>query len=242
MTKIIIKDTENFDIFGLKELEIGEVYADWIFSVFKPYISERILEVGSGLGLIVNRLQNRELVVASDINDDFLRILKSKFKNQKNIEIFKLDIEKASKRDIDILSNKRIETIITVNTLEHIKDDFAALVNIHKILKENGRLIVFVPALGKLYGSLDRAFGHYRRYSKKDIVTKLTKSGYKVEYIRYFNFIGIFWWFLAGKIFKKENLPKMTGFFLKFVVPIFNKIESFIKIPIGQSLIIVAQK
>ncbi len=166
MTKIIIKDTENFDIFGLKELEIGEVYADWIFSVFKPYISERILEVGSGLGLIVNRLQNRELVVASDINDDFLRIIKSKFKNQENIEILKLDIEKASKRDIDILSNKRIETIITVNTLEHIKDDFEALVNIHKILKEDGRLIVFVPALRELYGSLDRALGHYRRYSK----------------------------------------------------------------------------
>ena len=51
------------------------------------------------------------------------------------------------------------------NVLEHIEDDAAAVRRFRSVLPEGGRLVILVPALPALYGSIDEAIGHFRRYT-----------------------------------------------------------------------------
>ena len=51
------------------------------------------------------------------------------------------------------------------NVLEHIPDDAAAVRRFRQVLPPGGKLVVLVPALPQLFGSIDEAVGHYRRYT-----------------------------------------------------------------------------
>lgn len=228
--------------FGFDELEIGNVYNGWIFSVIKPYISKRILEIGCGLGTTTKYYLHSPFIVISDINDLYLRLVRKKFEGIKNIKITKLNIEDAPPKKLKILKKYKIDTVIAINVLEHINNDLLALKNINRILFPGGRVVLFIPALPSIYGSLDKKFGHYRRYTKGEIYNKLRMAHFKIEYTRYFNIIGLFWWFVTGRILKKNHLPRMTGRLLSIIVPILQKVESLIRIPTGQSLIVVGVK
>jgi SAM-dependent methyltransferase len=230
------------DVFGLKELEIGKSYADWIYSVFAPFMGKRVLEVGSGLGIIAERMLDKELIIESDINNKFLSLLKEKFRNNKNTKTLYLDITDVSTSILNSLRTQKIDTVITLNTLEHIEDDKKAISNISKILPKNGKLLIFVPALPFIYGTFDEVLGHFRRYTKNELENKLQIAGFRIIKINYFNLIGIFWWFLTGKVFRIKEMPKNTGRILNIIVPYLKKQESLINIPIGQSLIAIAEK
>lgn len=234
--EIIIND------FGFNELEIGDVYSKWIYSIIKPYIQNRILEIGSGIGTMIKNYDDNKFLIASDVNDNYLKIIREKYINKKKLKIIYLDITKIDKSTLKNLKKMNIDTVICINVLEHIRKDQLAIGNIYSVLPNAGRIIIFIPSCPKIYGSLDIAFGHFRRYSKNNITDKLLQSKFKIEYIRYFNFLGIIWWFIAGKILKIRNLPKNTGLLLKIVVSIMQKIESMINPPLGQSLIIVGKK
>ena len=60
-----------------------------------------------------------------------------------------------------------IDTIFSLNVFEHIEDDLAAMRNADRVLQPGGHLILVVPAHRWLYGSIDRAIGHNRRYDKQ---------------------------------------------------------------------------
>ena len=66
----------------------------------------------------------------------------------------------------DVLEVWRIHEEINAFMLEHIPDDARALACIHRLLAPGGRLLLLVPAERYLYGTLDRALGHYRRYQR----------------------------------------------------------------------------
>jgi SAM-dependent methyltransferase len=230
------------DVFGLKELEIGKSYADWIYSVFAPFMGKRVLEVGAGLGIIAERMLDKELIIESDINNKFLLLLKEKYRNNKNTKTLYLDITDVTTSVLKSLRTQKIDTVITLNTLEHIKDDEKAISNIRKILPKNGKLLIFVPALPFIYGTFDEALGHFRRYTKCELEDKLHQAGFRIVKISHFNLIGIFWWFIMGRVFRIKEMPKNTGNILNIIVPYLKILESFINIPIGQSVIAVAQK
>lgn len=234
----------NCQDFGFKELEIGIEYTQWIFSILKPYIGQRIIEIGSGIGVMIKNYQNSELVIASDINAIYLSLIRKRYstKKWKNLRVRYLDVTKISQKALHYFQRLALDSAVMINVLEHIQDDRLALNNIYKILSAHGRILLFVPAIPKLFGSLDRAFGHCRRYSKIELVTKVESAGFSVEYVSYFNLVGILWWSMAGKIVRSQNLPPSTGFLLKIIVPFLQRIESFISVPIGQNLIIVARK
>jgi len=232
----------NTNDFGFKELEIGKTYSKWIFSILNPFIGKRIMEAGCGVGLMIENYLNKEFIIACDINDNYIEVVKKRYVKIDKVNFLKLNIENLSKQEIKSLIKIKLDTIISINVLEHIKNDRQAIVNFYKILPSQGHLLIFVPALPQIYGTIDEGFGHYRRYTKKEIELKIQEAGFKIREIRYFNFIGIFWWFIMGKIIKQKNLPKATGFLLKMIVPLIQNIESIISIPVGQSLIVVAEK
>jgi 2-polyprenyl-3-methyl-5-hydroxy-6-metoxy-1,4-benzoquinol methylase len=208
-------------------------YNRWIISLFKKYFGKYILEVGSGLGGLSLHLPKTK-VTLSDTRDDYLSHLKKLF----NYKILKLDIEKEAPTNLV----NTYDTVFSSNVLEHIKDDESAMKNCFKVLRKKGKLLLFVPARKEIFGNLDRAMGHYRRYTKEELIRKVEKIGFKILKIKYVNFPGYFSWWLRGKSPIKSNSDNlMAKVFDTLVVP-FLYPEKYLPIPFGQSLMLVAEK
>jgi SAM-dependent methyltransferase len=85
-----------------------------------------------------------------------------------------------------------LDLIYTLNVLEHIPDDQAALREIQKKLREGGRLLVYVPAWPVLFSDMDRLVGHVRRYRLKELTEKVVAAGFDVQIARYADCAGFF--------------------------------------------------
>lgn len=74
-------------------------------------------------------------------------------------------------------------------------------------------------ALPSLFGSLDKSVGHYRRYTKEGLLDLLRRTGFLVETINYFNFLGAIGWFLNSRILRRESFSQIqVWFFDRFVL------------------------
>jgi SAM-dependent methyltransferase len=86
----------------------------------------------------------------------------------------------------------------SLNVLEHIDDDVAALRDLRRKLVPGGRLLVYVPAFPVLYTSMDRKVGHVRRYTRATLVANVHAAGFRVEHAHYADSLG----FIATLAFK----------------------------------------
>jgi trans-aconitate methyltransferase len=65
------------------------------------------------------------------------------------------------RRMLQEIVSEPINTILSINVLEHIEDDSTAMAHLLSILKNGGYLLVSVPAMPLLYNDLDRLAGHF---------------------------------------------------------------------------------
>src|SRR5207248_10382430 len=79
------------------------------------------------------------------------------------------------------------DVIVMHDVLEHIEDDAAALAHVRRLIKDEGQLVLSVPALPSLYGLHDEELGHYRRYTKRTLLEVL-ETQFDVQRIRYYGF------------------------------------------------------
>ena len=227
---------------GLSTLEVLEEaknYNKWISDEIIKYVSTPVLEVGAGIGNLTSYFLIKKPLYVTDVDNDLVNKLKNKFKKNKNVFTEALDITKAPPKKY----HSFFSTIFGINVLEHINDDGQALKNMYEMLRNNGRLVFLVPAKKIAYTKLDMELGHFRRYEKKEIIKKLIENGFKVDKIYFFNLVGLFSWVVRDKI--KRNEINLKPYHIKFfdkIVPILRIIESFVKIPVGISLIVVAHK
>jgi SAM-dependent methyltransferase len=227
----------------IRDLEImsrARNYTEWIFDKYENCIGKRVVEIGAGIGNFTGKFIDKELVIAVDNYKPCIDYIKNRFADNNNIVPFEESIDSPS---ILNLSRYSPDTIVCINVLEHVEDDIAALDNMFSILTEGGKLILLVPAFQFMYGTIDRLVGHYRRYSKRDIETKLVTAGFYVKSISYMNCIAPFGWFLNNRILKKqeESLSQII-FYDRFVVPWLRKVEQIFIPPFGLSLVVVGEK
>jgi 2-polyprenyl-3-methyl-5-hydroxy-6-metoxy-1,4-benzoquinol methylase len=216
-------------------------YNHWIYDNIQHFIGCNILEVGAGIGNITDFIIFRENLTVIDINQYYVNYLNAKysFRNKSNFSALDVDIQDIKSSP---LAEKTFDTIICLNILEHLKSDRAAVENMSSLLEPGGKLIILVPALKTLYGSMDISFEHYRRYNKKEL--KLLIQGHDLDIVKfyYMNFLGLFGWFFNGRLLKKKGLPKNQTKLFDTLVPFLGLAEKVIKPPLGQSLILIAQK
>lgn len=217
-------------------------YNRWLVSHFVDYFGKNILEVGSGLGGLSQYLPQSADITLSDIRDDYFGFLKKKFLKI----VIKLDIEKNIPKSLA----GNFDTIFSSNVFEHIKDDESAFGNANLLLEKGGKLLLFVPAGQKIYGGLDVDMGHYRRYTKEDLVNKAKLAGFKIIDCYYTNFIGYFLWWGRGKLIgnkikdpgKSSKMDALFSGFVDFIVVPVLYLEKIIHPPLGQSLVLIAEK
>ncbi len=228
--------------FSLEILASRYNYNHWIYNNIRNYIGQNILEVGAGIGNISDFLMFKKQITLLDVEPTYVDYLKQKygFRKPDSLKIYNQDI---SAKNLGELNNRKYDTIILLNTLEHIKDEKQTMQNMAKLCVPGGKIIILVPALQSIYGSTDKAFGHYRRYNKNSLL-KLIKplADLKIKKIYYMNFLGIFGWFLNGKVLKNKYLPEKQTRIFDILVPFIGLLEKIIKPPIGQSLIAIFEK
>lgn len=231
-------DIETFAHEALKTFALTHNYNRWVCDSFTEYITGRsVLEVGCGIGNLTRRfMEHCSRIVGIDTSDLFIRHLKIDFPE---MEIYNFDI---SDERVRTLAEKNIDAVIAINVLEHVKEDEKALRNMCAIVKPGGRLLLFVPALSWLYGSLDENAAHYRRYDRDELVRKVENTGFTVEKTFFSNFIGIFGWFLNGRILKRKSFPIMQPILFDKLVPTLAKLEKLFRPSLGMNLILIARK
>jgi hypothetical protein len=137
-----------------------------------------------------------------------------------------------------------LNAILSINVLEHIKEDDRELaVYRQKLAREKGALCLFVPARPEIYAPIDRDFGHFRRYTKKELCQKLERAGFEILLLRYYNFVGYFAWWLNFCALKKRGFDlQAVRFFDRIIFPPVHAFEANVcPPPIGQSLLAIAR-
>ena len=231
-------ETEDIVYQTLQRMSKLQRYNQWIFSKFHPFLGRRVLEIGSGVGNITKFLLDRDLVIATDVDSQYLSLLKNNFEKYKKFSVEYLDI---SGTEMERYRSYHIDSVICFNVLEHIEQDEKALKNIFGVLEPKGRLLLLVPSHPWLYGTLDHYLGHHRRYGKKELRNKLETIGFRTIFLKDFNRIGILGWFLNSKILKRKRLPSFQLRIYNLLVPLF-KLEEFFALPFGTSLLSVVEK
>jgi glycosyltransferase involved in cell wall biosynthesis/phospholipid N-methyltransferase len=212
----------------------------WMADVaVRPYLGHRVLEIGAGIGNMTTQLLPREKYIASEYDELHLEVLNALKLRHSGLEAVRVDAQNPA--DFNEIKKDPVDTIVCLNVLEHIPDSSAALKNMFSVLKPGGRAIVLVPQGAWLYCPLDKALDHVKRYSRKDLVDALTKAGFEVRHTFNFNRIGVFGWFLNGKIFRRTAMAKYQLKMFDSLVWLWRRIDWLLPWH-GLSIVAVAEK
>ncbi len=222
----------------LRRLDSLKRYNKWIWERLQPFVGQRVLEVGAGSGTMTRFLYGRELVVATDKETPYLDRLRNRFRRTPGIIVERFDPDATDTAD---LARYAFDTVTFINVLEHTSDDVAALRRAWQILQPGGRIVVFVPAGSRLFGSLDRAVGHQRRYDEQEVVLKLRDAGFEIEDVSYQNRVARLAWWMNSRLFHRRGLPSAQSRFFDCLVPLLKTFEGT-RPSRGLSLIAVGRK
>jgi hypothetical protein len=82
----------------------------------------------------------------------------------------------------------RFPLVMAFEVLEHIENDTQAMKQWASWLAPGGTMLISVPAHPRLWSAADEWAGHYRRYSKKDLIDVVRTAGLKIEYVECYGF------------------------------------------------------
>lgn len=222
--------------------EVNRPYLRWQLEQFRPYLGRRILEIGCGVGGIIELLDQRELVYGIDIDQEILAYAARRFVDRPECRFVAADMGNLSPQVLAELKAQRFDTVIAINVLEHVRDDIGALQDWERVLEPGGTLALLVPAHLWLYGSYDRVDGHYRRYSKSYLRTILGHTRFRVLAMHYFNAAGALGWWLQYRVLRRSIHGAAHLGAINRILPVMRAIEAWVRPPCGLSLVAVCQR
>lgn len=223
----------------LNQLAELDRYNFWLYEQIADAVGRRVLEVGSGTGNITQFLcADGRQVMATDVVPAYRSELQRLFGDKSNVNVGTFDLMATA--DPQMVTDP-FDTVVCLNVLEHIENDLFALEQMRDVLQPGGKLALLVPSHQFLYGEFDRAVGHFRRYSKRELVGKLKKAGFAVRETKYFSLLAALPWLVNGRILKRDYLPAGQANLANKLVPLL-RLEKLIGPPCGLSLIAIAQK
>jgi glycosyltransferase involved in cell wall biosynthesis len=187
----------------LEEFANAPKFNAWMADMIRPYVKNRVLEIGAGIGNLTSALlKDHPRWITADIHPDHLSKLHEKFRQSSNVEICRCDL--TNPEDFSKLAGA-VDSVVCLNVLEHVQDDLIGLRNIHSALSPGGRAVVLVPHGQDIYGTMDEALGHFRRYSQEELKEKMRQAGFEVEELLEFNRVSRPAWYFSGRVMKRRS-------------------------------------
>jgi ubiquinone/menaquinone biosynthesis C-methylase UbiE len=129
-----------------------------------------ILDVGCGTGKNMEELSQYGKIWGVDPSDDALRFCKERgLTNVQKGEAERLPFKEGA-----------FDFVCVLDVLEHV-DDIAALQESKRVLKNNGFILITVPAFHFLWSKWDEVLHHKRRYTKEHLKEVLEKEGFVIQ-------------------------------------------------------------
>lgn len=201
------------------------------------FVSGDVLEVGAGLGGTTPALSNANVRTWLCLEPDAKMLGPLK----QAINALGKAYE-ASTGTIDDLGQRQFDSILYIDVLEHIQDDALELKKAAARLRAGGHLVVLSPAHQWLFTEFDRALGHYRRYSRKELAA-LGPNELSLKEAFYLDSVGVVA-SLANRVLLKQALPTETQiqFWDKTLVPLSRVLDPCFARKLGKSVVAVWTK
>ena len=155
----------------------------------------RILDVGCGTGANLQMLGEFGAAEGVDVSADALDFCRTR------------GLAKVKQGAAESLpfADASFDLVTGLDVVEHLDDDIAGLSEMRRVLRPDGRAVLFVPAFMFLWGVQDDISNHRRRYTLPELKQKLTSAGLTIERASYAN-ITFFGPILIGRV-----LMRLTG-------------------------------
>lgn len=158
--------------------------------------ARRLLDAGCGTGRNVAWLSGFGRAVGIDLSAQALVLSRRRGAQVARASVLALPF-----------ADQSFDAVTSFDVLYHrwVPDDRAALVELRRVLKPGGLLLVRVPALGILWGAHDEAVHSRHRYTRHELVGLLQAAGFEVRRASYANF------FLFPLLLVRRSLDRALG-------------------------------
>lgn len=210
-----------------------------IKEIKKYHVGNKILDIGCGDSYFDYRLMDEIKDIDSFYGIDIYA--KEEIKDGKYLVV----------NNYKKLKNKKFDTILMFDVLEHIEDDAEFLKNtVEPMLEDNGKIIMSVPAYQSLFSKHDEELRHYRRYNIKMIKDACKESSLKIIKYHYF-YASLVPLRIISKLLNKDNKVNewkksqehILTRFMKWLLNLdYTVCKKMNKLSFGLSLFIVLEK
>src|SRR4026208_2240841 len=139
--------------------------------------SPRLLDVGCGTGANLKMLAAHGRAEGVDISPQAVE-----FCRERGLDSVRLGAAEQLPYE-----NDSFELVTALDVIEHLDDDVAGLREMRRVLRRDGRILIFVPAFMFLWGVQDDISNRRRRYTLAGIKSVLQSAGFQLERATYAN-------------------------------------------------------
>jgi len=227
-------------LWDLAALAEARGLADWMFEQFRPYVADRAIEVGAGIGTFSERLlaAGVESLLLVEPEPVCFEALVERFGADARVRLTSETLPDAPSL---VEQPERFGHIVCQNVLEHVAADGDAVAVMAACLRSGGVLSVLVPAHPRLFGSLDRAYGHERRYTRERLRALVEAAGLEVVELYSFNLLGVAGW-VAQSLRGSTRIGTTSLAAYERLLRIWRPIERRVRPPVGLSLVVHARR
>ena len=216
-------------------------YYKELYRILGKYVGQSVLDAGCGNGDFLFLMRGKKTLVGVDYEKSIIERTKKKLGKYRNMHFFHGDLSDPKFRSL--IRKFKFDTVFSINVIEHIKDDRTTIKNLASLLQPDGTLIILVPGMSSLYGSIDKSVGHYRRYDKESLIAKVKEHNMEIVDAFYLKILEALGYYVVGKVLKKQlsSYEKRLKFYNK-LIPFVWRIENLFRLPCGSSVVCIAKK
>ena len=229
--------TERYPGRDLEAMSFASNYARWVRDLFAPFLRGELCEVGAGSGNFTSLLATDAVtsITALEPSADMFPLLAARVRDAAAVETVQGTLAA-------LPAQRRFDTFVYNNVLEHIGDDAGELAAVRERLRPGGHVCIFVPALPCLMSDFDRSIGHVRRYRRRELAARLQGAGLGIVRLHYFDAPGILPWLVSMRWLKGGLDERKVRLYDRYAVPAIRALESLIRPPIGRNLVAIARR
>jgi glycosyltransferase involved in cell wall biosynthesis len=231
--------TDHQGFYILSSISKATKHHRWILDQVKPFLGQRLLEAGPGIGNLTGMLLNRTRLLLVENDPLYVSMLKQRFSLRSSVQVDHADL--TNPKNFSIWEKERLDTVLCSNVLEYLEPDEDVLRGFCQTLTPGGHCVVVVPAEQWLYNPMDKALGHCRRYTQEELRQKMTTAGFEVVLAKQFGRLGALSWAISGHMLRHREPGPKQMIWSNRLLPLAKLLEYVLPMR-GMSLMMVGRK